>query len=622
MKFKRNMSPKSYAVYIFIACVVLFFGAIFYEEEPSSSVVRNLSYSEFRINLEKGSFKTAEINGQSVSGKCVDGSSYKATIVPTESLMDEMIKQGVNVKVATQDSGDGSIWSTLISIIFMLLLIFFIYTRLMNGSMGGSSKMFSVGKSKAQFFEPGEVKTKFKDVAGLEEAKEDLEDIIYFLKNPEKYKALGAKIPRGVLLCGEPGNGKTLLAKAVAGEAHCGFFAMSGSDFIEMYVGVGAARVRDLFIQARKSAPCILFIDEIDAIGKQRSNGLGGGGQDERDQTLNQLLAELDGFATEPGAVIVLAATNRPDILDKALVRPGRFDRNVVVSYPDIKARIKLLEIHSRKVPLADDVDFEKIGRGTPGMSGAELASLINEAALRATRFNRKLVEMDDFEEARDRLRVGAARKNLVQSEKIRKETAIHEAGHALLSVLLEDALIFHKVTILPRGNTLGISWSLLSPDDELQQTKKQSIARIKVSFGGMIAELIKMGTTTAGVSSDLQNATQIARSMAIYWGMASTGPMSLSVGFDGLAPATKEKLDLAVEEILRKAYAEAEELIKANIHLLDKLADELFKAETLNAGQVYELLGLTPREDLSFVKKEQKVLSAEPSFEQQVLDS
>ncbi len=596
------MNPRSYWPYIFAAALLLFFGFVASNEMPEVRA-KDLSYSQFCVMLDEGLVRKATIDGQVVSGKLADGSFYHVVVMSPDTLVGLMVKQGVDVQVVPDQNQDWSPLSVIMFILMMALIAYLLYNYFVGGAMGGSSKMFNITKSKALFFQPGEVKTKFKDVAGLEEAKEDLVEIVDFLKHPEKYKALGAKIPRGVLLSGDPGNGKTLLAKAVAGEAHCSFFAISGSDFVELYVGVGAARVRDLFIQARKAAPCILFIDEIDAIGKQRGNGFSSGGSDERDQTLNQLLAELDGFATDPGSVIVVAATNRPEVLDSALVRPGRIDKKVIVPYPDIKSRLALLAIHSRKVPLAEDVNFEMIARGTPGMSGAQLESLINEAALQAARHSKKTVDMEDFEEARDRLSVGAARKSMVISDKIKKETAIHEAGHALLNILLEDARLFHKVTILPRGNALGISWSFVSADEELAQSSRQMIAEIKVCFGGMIAEQMKLNTTTSGVSSDLVQATQIARQMAILYGMSSAGAMSLAVDFGNLSQATKSKLDAAVEEILKKAHLEAEELLKRNEHLLDKLADELYQQETLQASQVYELLGIAPREETSFLK-------------------
>ncbi len=608
------MNPNPYLLHIFIALTVLFLGLGLYFQSTDEQKVHSLSYSDFYSKVLGNDIKLAEVDGQVVVGMLADNSLYKAVISPSDEIMNLMVKNGVDVKVIQSEDREWSPLSLIILIFMMIFIAFLMYTRWASGGMGGSSKMFSIGRSKAQYFEPSEIKTKFKDVAGRAEAKEDLADIVDFLKNPEKYKILGAKVPRGVLLSGDPGNGKTLLAKAVAGEANCGFYSISGSDFIEVFVGVGASRVRDLFLQARKTAPCILFIDEIDAVGKKRGSGVGGG-TDERDQTLNQLLAEMDGFGTEPGSVIVLAATNRVDILDSALVRPGRFDRSVPVPFPDLRAREAILEIHGKGVRLAADIDFKLIARGTGGMSGADLSSLINEAALRATKLGKKSVEMDDFEEARDKIAVGSARKSAVISDKVKEGTAYHEAGHTIISILLKNSKPLHKVTIMPRGFALGITWSLIDPDDEHSMSFEQMKDTMKVCFGGMIAEKIKYGFSGAGVSSDLEKATNIARHMVIRYGMSVMGPVSLAVDFEHLSGGTKARLDAEVEKISKEYYAEAEELLKNNVDKLELLAQELLKEETLDAEQVYKLLGVEPKVISSFVKPTRNGVDLVDSF-------
>jgi len=602
MKQRKNMNPNPYLLHIFIALTVLFLGLGVFFQSTDEQKIHNLSYSDFYSKVLGNEIKLAEVDGQVVVGTLADDSLYKAVIAPSDEIMNLMVKNGVDVKVVQNEGREWSPLSLIILIFMMIFVAFLVYTRWASGGMGGSSKMFSIGRSKAQYFEPNEVKTKFKDVAGLAEAKEELADIVDFLKNPEKYKVLGAKIPRGVLLSGDPGNGKTLLARAVAGEAHCGFYSISGSDFIEVFVGVGASRVRDLFAQARKTAPCIVFIDEIDAIGKQRGSGVGGG-TDERDQTLNQLLAEMDGFGTEPGSVIVLAATNRVDILDTALVRPGRFDRSVQVPFPDLRAREAILEIHGKNVILSPAVDFKQIARGTGGMSGADLSSLINEAALRATKAGKKCIDMDDFEEARDKIAVGPAKKSAIISDKVKEGTAYHEAGHTIISVLLKNSKPLHKVTILPRGFALGITWSFMDPDDEHTMSFEQMKDFIKVCFGGMIAEKIKYGFSGAGVASDLQQATGVARNMVIHYGMSALGPVSLAVDFKNVSAGTKARLDAEVEKIMKEYYAEADELLRNNVDKLELLAQELLKEETLDAAQVYTLLGIEPKVISSFVK-------------------
>jgi cell division protease FtsH len=467
----------------------------------------------------------------------------------------------------------------------------------------GNNKAFSFGKSRAKMYSDSNKKITFEDVAGQKEAKYELMEVVDFLKNPNKFLKMGAKIPKGVLLVGMPGTGKTLIAKATAGEANVPFFHMSGSDFVEMFVGVGASRVRDLFEQGRKHAPCIIFIDELDAVGRTRGSGLGGG-HDEREQTLNQMLVEMDGFDTKDG-VIVLAATNRPDVLDPALLRPGRFDRQVVVAMPDVNERTEILKIHMRQIPTSGDVDVEKLSRATPGTSGADLANLVNEAALFAIRKNKEAVEMDDFEDARDKILMGVARKSLVIADEEKRATAIHESGHALLHYFLAHADSLHKVTIVPRGRALGLALSL--PDkDTYSRTYGWLYDRIVISYGGYAAEKIIYGETTTGAAQDIKQATEIAQKMVREWGMAKDiGPISLGEDEEPIflgreiaqhkdySEATAQKIDAAIQGILDSALEKATNILKREKDRLVKLADELMQVETLEDKEVRELLGL-----------------------------
>lgn len=565
-----------------------------------------LSYSEFINNCDQGHVASVVIKkDQSVSGVLRDGSIFVSKIQLTEENLSKMVKVGVNV--VFDDSAVNSWFFNLIIFIITLLLGFlcylaFIFFKGMMGSGsqgGGGSRLFSVGKSHAQFHPAGTIKTRLSDVAGISEVKAELMDIIDFLSNPEKFKEIGAKIPRGILLEGDPGNGKTLLAKAMAGEVGCAFFSTSGSDFVEIFVGVGASKVRDLFIQARKSTPCIVFIDEIDAVGRKRGASAGGGNE-EREQTLNQLLSEMDGFATEPGAVIVLAATNRSDVLDKALMRPGRFDKIVNVPYPDLKAREQILQVHAKNIKLSPTIDLTRVARGTPGSTGADLANLLNEGALIAIKAGKKLVDMFDLEEARDKMLLGSENKSMVRTKDELLETAYHEAGHALLNVLLIDTDPFHKVTIIARGRTLGVSHSM--PEKDTHSRNKKSLrANIMKALGGLIAERLALNTQTTGVSSDLENATKIAYNMVKYYGMSeSLGAVSYSKqdcsGRVNYSQATSEKIDAEVQLIISSAYAEAELLLKDNFDKLEKLATTLVEKETLEAPEVYSLLGIAPR--------------------------
>ncbi len=601
-KFKKK-GPNP-AVFLLVVLGFLFAYLFWYNSENRQ--LEHLSYSSFLNHVEGGHVDTVEIRDQQVQGNFKDGRRFETTVVASERLWELMryYKVGMNIYPSERQP-----WGGLMLLTTLMLFLGFLgmmYLRQQQGGGGGAGKIFSIGKSKARFFSPNTINVLFKDVAGVEEAKEDLADIIEFLKSPEKFERLGAKIPRGILLSGAPGNGKTMLAKAVAGEATCPFVSISGSDFVEVFVGVGASRVRDLFVQARKHSPCIVFIDEIDAVGRQRGAGLGGG-NDEREQTLNQLLSEMDGFATEHGAVIVLAATNRPDVLDKALLRPGRFDRVIEVPYPDLASREMILKVHAVNVKLSEEVDLHKIARGTPGFSGADLANLINEAALLASKYNKETVEIDDFERSRDKLLLGAERKRMIISEEEKRRTAFHEAGHSLLNLLLPDTDPFHKVTIIPRGRSLGISWSL--PDgDKHSQTKKSMVSRIMVCLGGFIVEKMIFDELTTGAASDLDNATKIAKAMVCQYGMSDLGPIVFGHTvehsyLDGVrhtpnySEQTAEEIDKEVDKIISGCLNEATGLIEQNRSKLETLAETLLEKETLQAAEVYELLDIEPRE-------------------------
>lgn len=577
-----------------------------------------LSYSTLLKQLEENKVTALAIQDQHVQGKLKDGRIFDTHVLLTPRFMDLVSAKNIDVEVYPKDKQQ---WGTylLFMILLLSLLPLFLYYRQTQGG-GGASKMFNVGKSKARFFSPNSINVTFKDVAGVTEAKEDLRDIIEFLKNPERFEKIGAKIPRGILLSGDPGNGKTLLAKAVAGEANCPFFSISGSDFVEVFVGVGASRVRDLFMQARRHAPCIVFIDEIDAVGRQRGVGLGGG-NDEREQTLNQLLSEMDGFSTEHGSVIVLAATNRQDVLDKALLRPGRFDRIVEVPYPDLSARREILDVHVRNVKLGEDVNLDKIAQGTSGFSGANLGWLINEAALNASREGALTITMDHFERSRDKILVGAERRNLIFSDKERLTIAYHEAGHSLLRMLLPETNPFHKVTVLARGSALGISWSIQERD---MHAHSQAFleSEIMVCLGGLLAERMIFGQHATGVSDDLKKATSHARAMVVHFGMSELGPVSFALdryGEKQYSESTHQAIDAQVSAILHACEKKAQELLVQHRDKLEKLALTLNEKETLHALEAYELLGIPPRASVSFTheKKEQ-----EPGEEQALNES
>jgi cell division protease FtsH len=595
--------PGGITLFLLLAMGVLFMAYFF---RGNSSAVREVAYSDFINYLEQNQIESVTINDNNTmdivrKGQAQNDSPSLRTRIPYHdpALLPLLREKKVNVSGAVARL---SLWRIIIDMLPWIIgfaFIFFIFRNM----PGGGNKAFQFGKSKAKRYSEEGKKVSFADVAGQKDAKYELEEVVSFLKSPQKFTKMGAKIPKGVLLVGMPGTGKTLMARSVAGEAGVAFFHMSGSDFVEMFVGVGASRVRDLFDQGRRSAPCIIFIDELDAVGRTRGAGYGGG-HDEREQTLNQLLVEMDGFDSKDG-VIILAATNRPDVLDPALLRPGRFDRQVVIAMPDIKEREAILQIHAAKIPVGQDVDLFRIARATPGMSGAEIANLVNEAALFAARKDKAGVEMQDFEAARDKILMGVARSTLVVSEKERRMTAIHEAGHALLHYYLKNADPLHKVTIVPHGRALGMALSL-PVEDVYSRTRGWIEDRIAICYGGWIAEKLIYDETTTGTKQDIQQATEMARHMVCEWGMADElGPVAYGQEEEPIflgkeiarrkdySEETARRIDNAVKEILDRARGGAERIIQEHKEGLEALADALLNRETLVDEEVRQILGL-----------------------------
>ncbi len=571
-----------------------------------------LAYSEFLQMVESGQVRRVVIDGLEVDIESTSGERYK-TIRPNVLDLDLMTDLRKNdVIVEGREPETQSVWQQLLVASFPILIIiavFMFFMRQMQGGGAGKGPM-AFGKSKARLMSEDQIKTTFADVAGCDEAKEEVKELVEFLRDPSKFQRLGGKIPRGVLMVGPPGTGKTLLAKAIAGEAKVPFFSISGSDFVEMFVGVGASRVRDMFDQAKKQAPCIIFIDEIDAVGRHRGAGLGGG-HDEREQTLNQLLVEMDGFEGNEG-IIVIAATNRPDVLDPALLRPGRFDRQVVVSLPDIIGREQILRVHMRRVPIADDVDVSVIARGTPGFSGADLANLVNEAALFAARANKRLVSMHEFELAKDKIMMGAERKSMVMSEKEKLNTAYHEAGHAIVGRLVPDHDPVYKVSIIPRGRALGVTM-FLPEEDRYSQSKRALISRICSLYGGRVAEELTLGPdgVTTGASNDIKRATEIARNMVTKWGLSDKlGPLMYDDEGEEVflgrsaghapkvySPETAQRIDEEVRQIIEDCYETAKRILTENRDKLDLMAQALMKYETIDSHQIDDIMaGREPR--------------------------
>jgi cell division protease FtsH len=576
-----------------------------------SGNVDEVNYSEFTSMVKSDrirSYPTSPVtlSGNEVEGKYLDSSTDTErkfrVIIPKGS--EETIANTLNEKdiiVKVNDDDQSSFVYMLLTSWFPIILFVGFWIFLMRQMQSGGNKALSFGKSRAKLSTNHQKKATFKDVAGVEEAKEELQEIIEFLKEPQKFQKLGGRIPKGVLLMGPPGTGKTLLARAIAGEASVPFFSISGSDFVEMFVGVGASRVRDLFEQGKKNAPCIIFIDEIDAVGRHRGAGLGGG-HDEREQTLNQLLVEMDGFESNEG-VILIAATNRPDVLDPALMRPGRFDREVVVTLPDIKGREGILKVHTRRIPFAKDVDISILARGTPGMSGAQLANLVNEAALNAARFDRKSVAMADFEEAKDKVLMGKERKSMIMSDEEKRNTAYHEAGHALAAHLLPDADPLHKVTIIPRGRALGVTMQL-PEEDKYSYTREYMKTSLTVLLAGRVAEELVLGSCTTGASNDLERVTERARKMVCEWGMSEEmGPLTFGKKAEQIflgreiaqhqdySEDTAMQIDKEVKKVVLAAYAEATKLLEENRDDLILVAEALLEYETLDANEVKSVL-------------------------------
>ncbi len=561
-----------------------------------------IAYSEFITAVKENRVKDVSIYPDSVEGVLNDNRKFRTIrpMVRDDKLIDDLYNHNVNFEGRELDK-PGFLYQLLLSIapVLIILAVFWFFMRQMQGGGGGKGGPMSFGKSKARLLGEDQIKTTFADVAGVDEAKEEVQELVQFLRDPSKFQRLGGMIPRGVLMVGPPGTGKTLLAKAIAGEAKVPFFSISGSDFVEMFVGVGASRVRDMFEQAKKQAPCIIFIDEIDAVGRHRGGGHGGG-HDEREQTLNQLLVEMDGFEGNDG-VIIIAATNRADVLDKALLRPGRFDRQVYVGLPDIRGREQILKVHMRKVPLDERVSASVIARGTPGFSGAELANLVNEAALMAARGNKRLVTMEDFEKARDKIMMGAERKSMVMSEKEKENTAYHEAGHAIIGCIVPEHDPVHKVTIIPRGGALGVT-QYLPEEDKYSWSKRSLESRLCTLFGGRIAEEMTLGIdgVTTGASNDIERATSMARSMVTKWGLsAKLGPLHYGEeegAYPGMATQqysgeTSRQIDEEVRRIINECYARATKILEDNRDILETMKDALMEYETIDSEQVADLM-------------------------------
>ncbi len=598
-----NNLVKTVAIWLVIAIVLM---TVFNQVGGQKSTQKPIEYSQFIDEVKQGRVAKVMIEGRVVKGVRQNNEKF-TTYAPSDIwLVSDLLKAGVIVEAKAEDE-PSLLMNIFVSWFPMLLLIgvWVFFMRQMQG--GGRGGAFSFGKSRARMLDESNNTVTFADVAGCEEAKEEVAELVEFLRDPSKFQKLGGRIPRGVLMVGSPGTGKTLLARAIAGEAKVPFFSISGSDFVEMFVGVGAARVRDMFENAKKHAPCIVFIDEIDAVGRQRGAGLGGG-NDEREQTLNQLLVEMDGFEANSG-VIVIAATNRPDVLDPALLRPGRFDRQVVVPLPDIRGREQILLVHMRKVPIAPDVKAEIIARGTPGMSGADLANLVNEAALFAARSNKRLVDMDDFERAKDKIFMGAERKSMVITEEEKRATAYHESGHAIVGVMLPGIDPVHKVTIIPRGRALGLTW-VLPERDRISQYKKQMLAQISFLFGGRIAEELFVHDISTGASNDFERATQLARDMVTRFGMSdSMGPMvygenegEVFLGrsvttHKNVSETTLQKVDAEIRRIIDEQYAVARKIIEDNRDKVEAMTKALMEWETIDADQIKDILeGRPPR--------------------------
>lgn len=591
-----NQFYKNLALWLVISLMMILLFNLF--NKPRTTQER-LGYSDFIAAVDAGKVSTVTVQGNEIIGKFSDGKEFRS-YKPTDAMLSEkLLEKKINISAKPEEEKVS--WFSIFISWFPLLFLVGVWIFFMRQMQGGGGKAMAFGKSRAKLLTEAQGRVTFEDVAGVDEAKEELEEIIQFLKDPKKFTKLGGRIPKGVLLVGPPGTGKTLLARAVAGEAGVPFFSISGSDFVEMFVGVGASRVRDLFVQGKKNAPCIIFIDEIDAVGRHRGAGLGGG-HDEREQTLNQLLVEMDGFESNEG-VILIAATNRPDVLDPALLRPGRFDRQVVVPQPDVKGREMILKVHTKKTPLASDVDLGVIARGTPGFSGADLSNVVNEAALLAARKDKNSVEMKDFDDAKDKVLMGVERRSMVISEEEKKNTAYHEAGHTLVAKLIPGTDPVHKVSIIPRGRALGVTMQL-PIEDKHSYNKESLLNRIAVLMGGRAAEEIIFNELTTGAGNDIERATEIARKMVCEWGMSEKmGPVtfgkkeeSIFLGRDmsmhkNYSEATAVEIDEEIRKIIDGSYSRVKHLLNENLSVLHCLATQLIEKENLTGDEVDRII-------------------------------
>ena len=600
----NNNLFRNVAIWVVIGLVLM---TVFNQFNNKQTAQNAVEYSQFIEEVKDGKISKVVMEGRTLKATTTDGKKITSYAPPDLWLVSDLLKSGVKIEAKPEEE-PSMLMNIFVSWFPMILLIgvWIFFMRQMQGGGGKGGSPFSFGKSKARMTDQAQNTVTFADVAGCDEAKEEVQELVDFLKDPTKFQKLGGRIPRGVLMVGSPGTGKTLLAKAIAGEAKVPFFSISGSDFVEMFVGVGAARVRDMFEQAKKQSPCIIFIDEIDAVGRHRGAGLGGG-NDEREQTLNQMLVEMDGFEGSQG-VIVIAATNRPDILDPALLRPGRFDRQVVVPLPDIRGREEIIKVHMRKVPVAPDIKADILARGTPGFSGADLANLVNEAALFAARQNKRLVDMEDFEKAKDKIMMGAERRSMVMSEDEKRNTAYHESGHAVVAKLLPKSDPVHKVTIIPRGRALGVTMQL-PEQDRYAYDRGYLMDRIAVLFGGRVAEELFMHQMTTGASNDFERATSMARDMVTRYGMSDLGPMvygenegEVFLGrsvttHKAMSEATMQKVDAEIRRIIDEQYALAKRLLDENRDKVEAMTQALLEWETIDADQINDIMaGKAPR--------------------------
>ena len=607
-----NSFSKNLTLWLVISLMFVLLFQIFKKETKQNG---QITYSEFLTMVERGDINQVTIQGDRIYGVTNQSQPFK-TFAPKDLELIKILRTK-NIGISAKPQESSPWYMTLLVSWFPMLLLIGVWIFFIRQMQVGGGKALSFGKSRAKLVTEQKDKITFDDVAGIDEAKEDLHEIIEFLRDPKKFTRLGGRIPKGVLLVGAPGTGKTLLARAIAGEAGVPFLSISGSDFVEMFVGVGASRVRDLFVQGKKNAPCIIFLDEIDAVGRHRGAGLGGG-HDEREQTLNQLLVEMDGFESNEG-VILISATNRPDVLDPALLRPGRFDRQVVVPVPDVKGREGILKVHTRKAKVSDDVDLSVLGRGTPGFTGADLENMVNEAALLAARRDKDSIEMSDFEDAKDKVLMGSERKSMIISDTEKRTTAYHESGHALVAKLLPDTDPIHKVTIIPRGRALGLTQQL-PLDDKHTYTKEYLLSNISILLGGRIAEEIALNTQTTGASNDIERATDIARKMICEYGMSENlGPLSFGKKEEEIflgreiaqhkdySEETAQKIDREINDLITINYQKTAELLKGNFPLLNNLAQALLEKETLNGQEIDDIIGKKVKKRKVRAKKTKK---------------